>query len=153
MKRAVRPEEFVDLKHLPESPVRLAAFDRENADPASGRSLEDGLRARTPKGELAYALAGRDGFERIRDSEERQKTATVRQSITVRKPGLLPIWDLIHIVQRADHRMPRLLIEVPNKLGIGALLQFVNRMRHSHRCILLACSWFQHGQSECRDIW
>ena len=71
MKGVARPEEFVDPELLPRGPVRVAAFDGENADPASGRSLEAGLRAHTPWGELAYALAGRDGFERVRGSEER----------------------------------------------------------------------------------
>ncbi|MDE2982966.1 MAG: DUF499 domain-containing protein [Gemmatimonadota bacterium] len=71
MKGVADPDEFVDPSLLPDGSVRVAAFDGENADPASGRSLEHGLRAHTPWGELAYALAGRDGYERVRESDER----------------------------------------------------------------------------------
>ncbi|MBS0382004.1 MAG: DUF499 domain-containing protein, partial [Proteobacteria bacterium] len=55
---------------LPKKPVRIAAFDGENADPANGRSMGEGIRAHTPWGELAYALAGKQGFERVRASDE-----------------------------------------------------------------------------------
>ena len=71
MEGVADPDEFVDLALLPNGPVRVAAFDGENADPASGRSLEHGLRAHTPWGKLAYALAGRDGYDRIRESDQR----------------------------------------------------------------------------------
>ncbi len=63
-------EEFVDPSLLPHGRVRIAAFDGENADPANGRRMEDGLLAYTPWGEIAYALAGRDGYERVRKSDE-----------------------------------------------------------------------------------
>ena len=50
--------------------VRIAAFDGENADPANGRAMGDGILAHTPWGEIAYALAGKDGYERVRNSDE-----------------------------------------------------------------------------------
>ena len=62
--------EFVDPAILPRGRVRIAAFDGENADPANGRPLEDGLRAYTPWGEIAYALAGQQGYETVRRSDE-----------------------------------------------------------------------------------
>lgn len=62
--------EFIDPALLPTGKVRIAAFDGENADPLNGRPLEPGLRAYTPWGEIAYALAGRDGYERVRRSDE-----------------------------------------------------------------------------------
>lgn len=63
-------EEFVDLTIIPTTKVRLAAFDGENADPLNGRSLGDsGLRAYTPWGEIAYALAGVAGYEKVRNSD------------------------------------------------------------------------------------
>ena len=65
------PGEFVDPAVLPEEPVRVAAFDGENADPANGRTMEEGLRAFTPWGEIAYALAGYAGYERVRESDRR----------------------------------------------------------------------------------
>ena len=62
--------EFVDPALLPESRVRVAAFDGENADPANGRAMGDGVLAHTPWGEIAYALAGKDGYDRVRNSDE-----------------------------------------------------------------------------------
>ena len=63
-------EEFVDPSLLPEGNVRIAAFDGENADPANGRAMGDGVLAHTPWGEIAYALAGKDGYARVRNSDE-----------------------------------------------------------------------------------
>ncbi len=66
-------EEFVDPELLPEGPVRIAAFDGENADPANGRRMDDeGLLAYSPWGEMAFALAGKAGYERVRASDERR---------------------------------------------------------------------------------
>jgi len=62
--------EFMDPDLLPTGKVRIAAFDGENADPLNGRLLESDLRAYTPWGEIAYALAGREGYERVRRSDE-----------------------------------------------------------------------------------
>lgn len=62
--------EFIDPSLLPRGEVRVAAFDGENADPANGRTMGDGIRAYTPWGEIAYALAGPAGYERVRRSDE-----------------------------------------------------------------------------------
>lgn len=62
--------EFIDPALLPAGPVRVAAYDGENADPLNGRTMGDGVRAYTPWGELAYALAGVQGYERVRASDE-----------------------------------------------------------------------------------
>jgi len=71
MQGVADPEEFIDPSFLPSGPVRVAAFDGENADPANGRMLENGVLAKTPWGELAHALAGKQGFERVRASDEK----------------------------------------------------------------------------------
>ena len=42
--------DFVDPSLLPQSRVRIAAFDGENADPANGRTMEEGLLADTALG-------------------------------------------------------------------------------------------------------
>ena len=63
-------EEFIDPALLPKGPVRIAAFDGENADPANGRAMGGGVLAHTPWGEIAYALAGADGYARLRNSDE-----------------------------------------------------------------------------------
>ena len=62
--------EFVDPRLLPTTAVRIAAFDGENADPANGRAIGEGILAYTPWGEVAYALAGTAGYERVRRSDE-----------------------------------------------------------------------------------
>ena len=65
--------EFIDADVLPDGPVRVAAFDGENADPANGRTMgegSEGILAFTPWGEIAFALAGPDGYERVRNSDE-----------------------------------------------------------------------------------
>ena len=65
--------EFVDPSVVPAAPVRIAAFDGENADPANGRALDGGVLAFTPWGEIAHALAGPAGYERVRRSDERRE--------------------------------------------------------------------------------
>ncbi len=50
--------------------MRIAAFDGENADPLNGRTMGEGIKAYTPWGEIAYALAGAAGYERVRPSDE-----------------------------------------------------------------------------------
>ena len=62
--------EFVDPALLPRGRVRIAAYDGENADPANGRRMDGGHLSFTPWGEIASALAGKDGYERIRTSDE-----------------------------------------------------------------------------------
>ncbi len=62
--------EFIDPSLLPEGHVRVAAFDGENADPANGRAMGDRVLAHTPWGEIAYALAGKVGYDRVRASDE-----------------------------------------------------------------------------------
>ena len=72
MEDVANAAEFVDPALLPSGPVRIAAFDGENADPANGRAMGDGILAFTPWGEIAYALAGTDGYERVRNSDEKR---------------------------------------------------------------------------------
>jgi hypothetical protein len=70
MPGVANPAEFVDPALLPTGVVRVAAFDGENADPANGRRMAPDVLAYTPWGEIAYALAGREGYERVRRSDE-----------------------------------------------------------------------------------
>src|SRR5204863_10065971 len=65
--------EFIDPARLPPGKVRVAAFDGENADPVNGRVMGNGVRAFTPWGELAYALAGKKGYVSIRKSDEERR--------------------------------------------------------------------------------
>ncbi len=70
MQGVSNPSEFIDPVLVPKSKVRVAAFDGENADPANGRSMGEGVFAHTPWGEIAYGLAGKKGYERLRRSDE-----------------------------------------------------------------------------------
>ncbi len=62
--------ELVDPALLPRGRVRIAAFDGENADPDNGRRMKGGHLAYTPWGEIASDLAGPEGYERVRRSDE-----------------------------------------------------------------------------------
>ncbi|MBR0761571.1 ATP-binding protein [Bradyrhizobium japonicum] len=72
MKNVSNISEFLDPALVPKHYVRVAAFDGENADPANGRPMGDGIRAHTPWGEIAYQLAGRAGYEVVRRSDEQK---------------------------------------------------------------------------------
>jgi hypothetical protein len=61
--------EFIDPARLPREPVKVVAFDGENADPMNGRRMEGDILAFTPWGELAVQLGGEAGYERIRNSD------------------------------------------------------------------------------------
>jgi len=62
--------DFIESSLIPQGTVRVAAFDGENADPVNGRSMGEGIYAKTPWGELAYLLAGTEGYRRIQASDE-----------------------------------------------------------------------------------
>ncbi len=72
MKGVANVAEFLDPALVPTRPVRVAAFDGENADPANGRPMGEGIRAHTPWGEIAYQLAGKAGYEIVRRSDEQR---------------------------------------------------------------------------------
>ena len=65
-------EEFIDPSLAPKGNVRIAAFNGENADPANGRKMSDDVKAYTPWGEIAWALGGNQGYERVRESDEKR---------------------------------------------------------------------------------
>jgi len=70
MRGVTNAAEFIDPAVVPKGRVRVAAFDGENADPANGRKMSDDVLAFTPWGEIAYALAGKAGYERVRRGDE-----------------------------------------------------------------------------------
>lgn len=88
--------EFIDPSLLPAEPVRIAAFDGENADPANGRALDGGVLAFTPWGEIAHALAGPAGYERVRRSDERREApgADTLRSLLGDAPALVLLDEL-----------------------------------------------------------
>ena len=105
--------EFVDPTLLPAGPVRVAAFDGENADPANGRAMGDGVLAHTPWGEIAFALAGKAGYERFRNSDEQGVApgAETLRELFGGQPTLILLDELsvyLRKVQRIDHSRDQL---------------------------------------------
>ncbi len=88
--------EFIDPALLPSAPVRIAAFDGENADPSNGRALDGGVLAFTPWGEIAHALAGPAGYERVRRSDEQREApgADTLRSLLGGAPALILLDEL-----------------------------------------------------------
>lgn len=70
MKGVANAPEFVDIGKLPKGPVRIAAYDGENADPANGRKMSAKVRAYTPWGELAFGLGGETGYRLVEKGDQ-----------------------------------------------------------------------------------
>ena len=80
MRGVVQPIEFLDPALLSAEEVRVAAFEGENADPANGRRMRQGVLAFTPGGKIAYALASNAAYERVRRSDEQGVARAPRRS-------------------------------------------------------------------------
>ena len=98
-------EEFIDPQLIPGGNARVAAFDGENADPLNGRPLEQGLRAYTPWGELAYHLAGVEGYEQVRrsDIERVAPGAETVRDLFGGKPTLILLDELGVYLRKVRH--------------------------------------------------
>lgn len=97
--------EFVDPALLPGSSVRIAEFDGENADPLNGRAMGDGLYAKTPWGEIAYRLAGKAGYERVRASDEQMVApgAETMRELFGGEPTLILLDEMADWLRRVRH--------------------------------------------------
>ena len=101
-------EEFVDPALLPKGQVRVAALDGENSDPADGLTLEPGLRAKTLWGELAYRLAGVEGYRRVQESDQRHVASgaeTIRE-LFGGEPTLIMIDEVSVYLRKVERRLP-----------------------------------------------
>ena len=98
--------EFVDAALLPGGSVRIAAFDGENADPANGRAMGDDVLAHTPWGELAYALAGRAGYQRVQNSDREGVApgAETLQELFGGQPTLILLDELSVYLRKVQRR-------------------------------------------------
>lgn len=108
MKGVANIADFVDPAILPTGTVRIAALDSENTDPANGLTLEDGLRAYSLWEEMAYRLAGRAGYERVRISDE---THTAPGAETIRElfggePTLILLDEVSVYLRKVEHVKP-----------------------------------------------
>lgn len=99
-------QEFLDAPLWPVAPVRIAAFDGENADPTNGRKLSDSIRAYTPWGELAYALAGESGYRLIEasDREGIAPGADTLRELLGKTPALILIDELAPYLRKVSGR-------------------------------------------------
>ncbi|AYY98698.1 ATP-binding protein [Burkholderia multivorans] len=106
MQGVANADEFLEAALRPSSPVRIAAFDGENADPANGRRLEDDIRAHTPWGELAYALGGPEGY-RLVEASDREGIApgadTLRELIGS-EPALILVDEIAPYLRKVSGR-------------------------------------------------
>jgi len=107
MKGVKKVDEFIDPAIVPKGNVRIAAFDGENADPANGRHMGEEIYAKTPWGEIAYALAGKKGYERVRQSDELVSApgADTLRELFGGEPTLI-LLDELSIYLRKVHNLP-----------------------------------------------
>lgn len=106
LKDVQNADEFLDASLRPTTPVRIAAFDGENADPANGRRLSEEIRAYTPWGELAYALRGESGY-RLVEASDREGIApgadTLRELIGS-EPALILVDEIAPYLRKVAGR-------------------------------------------------
>jgi hypothetical protein len=105
MQGVANVSEFIDPALVPTGHVRIAEFDGENADPLNGRNMGDGVFAKTPWGEIAYRLAGKTGYERVRPSDEQMiapGAETIRE-LFGNQPTLILLDELSDWLRRIRH--------------------------------------------------
>src|ERR1019366_6039844 len=83
MKGVANIAEFIDPKLVPTSKMRIAAVDRENADPADRRRIDDGTPTHSERGDPAGSLAGRTGSEPVRKDVESRTTPVTERPAAV----------------------------------------------------------------------
>jgi hypothetical protein len=110
LKGVANPGDFLDPSLLPSQSVRIAALDGENSDPANGISPPDDpdLRIRSLWGEMAYRLAGRLGYERIRVSDETHTapgTDAIRD-LFGKQPTLILIDEISTYLRKVERVFP-----------------------------------------------
>jgi len=108
MKGVANVADFVDPALLPAGPVRIAALDGENTDPANGRQLEPGLRAFSLWGELAYQLGGAAGYERVRNSDEKHIApgTEVLRELFGNQPTLILLDEVSVYLRKVERAFP-----------------------------------------------
>lgn len=108
MNGVANAEEFVDPALLPTASVSVAAFDGENADPANGLRLEEGVLARSIWGELAYRLGGKAGFERVKPSDEKHVSpgAETIKELFGGKPTLIVLDEISVYLRKVERAFP-----------------------------------------------
>lgn len=99
-------DEFLEPSLRPGKPIRIAAFDGENADPANGRRLSDTVRAFSPWGELAFALANEPGYRLVEQSDKEgiAPGADTLRELLGTEPALILIDEIAPYLRKAGGR-------------------------------------------------
>lgn len=137
--------EFVDPGQIAPANAVVAAFDGEIADPANGRALGLNIFARTPWGELAYALGGPEGYERVRQSDEQgiaPGSETLRELIGAR-PALILLDELGVYLRKAGPESGKQFAAF-----LGALIKAVDGSKQAALVYTLAL-----GKLESQDAY
>ena len=108
MKGVENVAEFVDPILLPKFDVRVAALDGENCDPADGLTLEPGLRAKTLWGELAYRLAGAEGYRRVQESDQKHVApgAETLRELFGGQPAIIMLDEVSVYLRKVERAQP-----------------------------------------------
>jgi predicted AAA+ superfamily ATPase len=100
--------EFIDPALLPKGRVRVAALDGENSDPENGLTLGGDLRAYSLWGDLAYQLAGVEGYRRV-ESSDRKHTAPGAETLRELfggEPTLIMIDEVSVYLRKVERAFP-----------------------------------------------
>lgn len=148
--------EFLPPDLVPHETVRIAAFDGENADPYNGRAMGEGVRAYTPWGEIAYALAGRAGYERVQRSDEAgvaPGAETVRE-LFGGQPTLI-LLDELSIYLRKFHKKAKSLEAAGEQLAafLTTLFKAVEGTPNATVVYTLAVGRTVGGQTQASDAY
>jgi hypothetical protein len=108
MQGVANVSEFIDPALLPTGPVRIAALDAESSDPADGLPLQGDLRAYTLWGEMAYQLAGAEGYRRIEESDRRRvpPDAETLRALIGDQPTLVMLDEIALYLPKAERAHP-----------------------------------------------
>ncbi|HOY69108.1 MAG TPA: DUF499 domain-containing protein [Candidatus Ozemobacteraceae bacterium] len=136
MKGVSNASEFIDTALLPKGKIRIAALDGENSDPANGMKLADGLCAKTLWGEMAFRLAGKEGFDRVRESDARHLApgAETIAELFGNDPVLIVIDEISVYLRKAAKAFPEAVDQFP------AFLQALVKAVSSTPRALLVCT-------------
>jgi hypothetical protein len=103
-----RKREFLDPALLPAGKVRVAGLDGENSDPANGLTLEGEIRAYSLWGEMAYQLAGIEGYRRVAAGDRAHiapGAETIRELFGA-EPTLILIDEVAPYLRKVERAFP-----------------------------------------------
>lgn len=100
--------EFIDPSLLPQGEVKVAALDGENTDPADGLTLEGDVRAYSLWGELAYRVAGLEGYRRVENADKKHIApgAQTLRELFGEKPTLIMLDEVSVYLRKVEEAHP-----------------------------------------------